>query len=173
MWGGSSRHRFWCVLREKNSFDSNYYMDFCILKFVKLLIKSPKIVLGAFVANIDRDRRPCVPNTIFQLRHQLCNISHIKASPQFTTLPTCGPTSQICGEKRGMRQRRDWQLIVAGPRDRCALPRWNFSHPTSPPRFASSPTRPEFLLTSANIIGARNGIRFPTRNSRPPARCME
>jgi len=32
-----SRHRFWCILREKNSFDSNYYMDFCILKFVKLL----------------------------------------------------------------------------------------------------------------------------------------
>jgi len=38
--------------REK-SFDNNYYMDFCILKFVKLLIKSPppQIVLDAFVAN--------------------------------------------------------------------------------------------------------------------------
>ena len=31
-----SRHRFWCILRGKNSFDSNYYMDFCILKFIKL-----------------------------------------------------------------------------------------------------------------------------------------
>jgi len=30
---------FW---ERKNSFDSNYYMDFCILKFVKLLIKSPQ-----------------------------------------------------------------------------------------------------------------------------------
>jgi len=54
-WGlgyaGASRHRFWCILRGKNSFDSNYYMDFCILKFVKLLIKSPQIVLCAFVAN--------------------------------------------------------------------------------------------------------------------------
>ena len=40
------------VSERNNSFDSNYYMDFCILKFVKLLIKSPsKIVLGAFVAN--------------------------------------------------------------------------------------------------------------------------
>ena len=42
--------------REKNLFNSNYYMDFCILKFVELLIKFPpppqkkKIVLGAFVA---------------------------------------------------------------------------------------------------------------------------
>jgi len=53
-WGvGQSpmRYRFWCILRGKNWFDSNYYMSFCILKFVKLLIKSPKIVLGAFVAN--------------------------------------------------------------------------------------------------------------------------
>ena len=40
---------FW---ERKKSFDSNYYVDFCILKFVKLLIKSPQIVLGAFVANI-------------------------------------------------------------------------------------------------------------------------
>jgi len=32
-----SRHRFWCILRGKNSFDSNYYMEFCVLKFVKLL----------------------------------------------------------------------------------------------------------------------------------------
>ena len=27
-----SRHRLWCILRGKNSFDSNYYMDFCIQK---------------------------------------------------------------------------------------------------------------------------------------------
>jgi len=54
-----SRHRFWCILRGKNSFDSNYYMDFCILKFVKLLIKFPhQIVLGAFAPTVDRDRRP-------------------------------------------------------------------------------------------------------------------
>jgi len=31
-----SRHRFWCILRGKNSFDSNYYMDFCILKIPHL-----------------------------------------------------------------------------------------------------------------------------------------
>jgi len=35
----------------ENSFDSNYYMDFCRLKFVKLLIPPPQNVLGAFVAN--------------------------------------------------------------------------------------------------------------------------
>ena len=37
-WDLGSRHRFWCILRGKNTFDSNYCMDFCILKFVKLLI---------------------------------------------------------------------------------------------------------------------------------------
>ena len=42
----------------ENSFDSNYYVDFCILKSVALLVKSPRIVLGAFVATVDRDRRP-------------------------------------------------------------------------------------------------------------------
>ena len=41
-----SRHRLWCILRGKKSFDNNYYMDFCILKFVKLLIKSPKLSLA-------------------------------------------------------------------------------------------------------------------------------
>jgi len=51
----TSRYRSWCILRGKNSFDSDYYMDFSIVKFVKLLMKflpSPqKIVPGTFVAN--------------------------------------------------------------------------------------------------------------------------
>jgi len=51
------RHRFWCILRGKNSLDSNYCMDFCILKFVKLLIKSPKNVSAHLSPTIDRDRR--------------------------------------------------------------------------------------------------------------------
>ena len=49
----------------KNSFDSNYYTDVCILKFVKRLI-NPQIVRGAFVANvrigIDAPDRP--PTTV-------------------------------------------------------------------------------------------------------------
>jgi len=54
-----SRHRFWCILRGKNSFDSNYYMDFCILKFIKLLIKSPKLSLVHLSPTVERiDRRP-------------------------------------------------------------------------------------------------------------------
>jgi len=44
-----------------NSFDSNYYVDFCILKFVKLLIKSPskKLSLANLSPTVDSDRRPC------------------------------------------------------------------------------------------------------------------
>ena len=44
-WGlgqSPSRHRFWCILRTKNSFDSNYYMAFSVMKFGKLVIKSPQ-----------------------------------------------------------------------------------------------------------------------------------
>jgi len=32
LWRSPSRHRFWCILRGKNSFDSNYNMDFCTQK---------------------------------------------------------------------------------------------------------------------------------------------
>jgi len=55
----SSRHRFWCILGGKNSFNSNYYMYFCTLKFVKLLIKFPQLSLAHLSPTVDRDRRPC------------------------------------------------------------------------------------------------------------------
>jgi len=60
----TSRHRFWCILRVKKTFDSNYYRDFCILKFVKLLIKSSplpqkKPSLVHLSPTVDRDRRAC------------------------------------------------------------------------------------------------------------------
>jgi len=45
---------------KENSFDSNYYIDFCILKFVKLLITHPQklLSLAHLSPTVDRDRRP-------------------------------------------------------------------------------------------------------------------
>ena len=40
------------------SSDSNYNVDFCILKFLKLLIKSPQLSLAHMSPTVDRDRRP-------------------------------------------------------------------------------------------------------------------
>ena len=40
------------------------YMDFCILKFVKLSIKSPKLSLAHLSPTLDMDRRPWARNAL-------------------------------------------------------------------------------------------------------------
>jgi len=101
-WGlgqSPSRHRFWCILRGKNSFDSNYYMDFCILKLVKLLVKfsSPKMSLTHLSPTIDRDVRHCLHTVSQRTAHFVFAYIFDTCQPMFIIFSRRAP-EEICNK---------------------------------------------------------------------------
>jgi len=67
VWGEASADIDFGVFWERKTHLTAIIMDFCILKFVELLIKSPKLSLAHLLPTVDRDVRPCIQCTLFEM----------------------------------------------------------------------------------------------------------